>query len=170
VTVVLSGMNDEAHIDENIASASSAFPGSMPEDELAVVRKARDEYLRLMKVGCTGCGYCMPCPAGVDIPGCFSLYNSNALFPHDRTVRFVYMARHGGILGARSYAGLCRECGKCARACPQHLPIPERLKGVSGDLDRMMWLFVPIMKGALGCMNAIERLKRAFTGKGKADA
>jgi predicted aldo/keto reductase-like oxidoreductase len=60
VTVVLSGMNEEAHIDENLRAAQDALPDSLTQEELAIIHAARDEYKRLMKIGCTGCGYCMP--------------------------------------------------------------------------------------------------------------
>jgi len=169
VTVVLSGMNDEVHIDENIRTAEAGLPGSLMADELATVEKARDEYRRLMKIGCTGCGYCMPCPAGVDIPGCFAGYNAHHLFPQDRSGRFQYIGRHGGLLGERSNAGLCRQCGKCAKACPQHLPIPSLMKEVSREMDGMILFVVPVLKGALWCMNKAGRVRRTLTGE-KTDA
>ena len=157
VTVVLSGMNDEAHIDENLRVAGSALPGSLSGDEHALIGRVRDEYRRLMKVGCTGCGYCMPCPAGVDIPGCFASYNAHALFPHDRTAKFQYIGRHGGLIGDRSHAGLCRQCGKCAKSCPQHLPIPSLMKDVSKEMEGMMGVAVPVLRGVLWCANRAGR-------------
>ena len=75
VTVVLSGMNDEIHIAENIRTCEDALPGSMTTGELATIEKVAATYRKLIKVGCTGCSYCMPCPSGVNIPQCFSLYN-----------------------------------------------------------------------------------------------
>jgi predicted aldo/keto reductase-like oxidoreductase len=166
VTVVLSGMNEEAHIDENLRVAETALPGSMSAAELATIEAVRDEYTRLMKVGCTGCGYCMPCPFGVDIPGCFAEYNTHHLFPHDRTGRFQYVGRHGGLMGQTSYAGLCRNCGKCANVCPQHLPIPALLKDVSKEMDGLVIpVIVPILKGGLWCMNRFGQVKRAITGE-----
>jgi uncharacterized protein len=163
VTVVLSGMNNEAHIDENLLAAESALPDSLTGEELALIVRVRDTYLRLMKVGCTGCGYCMPCPAGVDIPGCFTLYNTNHLFPHDRTAKFLYLGRHGGILGATSYAGLCRECGKCEKVCPQHLPIRALMKDVSRTMEgRGMGMKVRVAKGVLWCYDKAGRIKRKF--------
>ena len=80
VTVILSGMNDDAHIDENIRIASVAEPNSLTKAELALVDEATDEFRRVMKVGCTACQYCMPCPAGVNIPACFEAYNSHHVF------------------------------------------------------------------------------------------
>lgn len=165
VTVVLSGMNDEAHIDENIRLAGDANAGSLTPEEIVLVGRARDTYRRLMKVGCTGCGYCMPCPAGVDIPGCFADYNNYALFPHDGSAKFQYIGRHGGLMGEKSSAGLCRQCGKCAKACPQHLPVPALLKDVSREMEGMMGIAVPVMKGALWCMNRAGRLRQAVFGE-----
>ncbi|MHB8164929.1 MAG: aldo/keto reductase, partial [Methanoregula sp.] len=135
VTVVLSGMNDESHIDENLHTAESALPNSLTAQEIEIVNRVRDTYRQLMKVGCSGCGYCMPCPSGVDIPGCFALYNSHHLFPHDRIAKAHYLELHVSLFGLVSYAGLCRNCGKCVRICPQHLPIPRLLKDVSRDMD-----------------------------------
>jgi predicted aldo/keto reductase-like oxidoreductase len=166
VTVVLSGMNEETHIDENLRVAETALPDSLTPEELAAVNAARDEFKRNMKVGCTGCSYCMPCPFGVDIPGCFAGYNTHHLFPNDRTGRFQYIGRHGGLMGQVSYAGLCRQCGKCAKVCPQHLPIPALMKEVSHEMDGLVIpIVVPILKGGLWCMNKLGRVKRAVTGE-----
>ena len=159
VTVVLSGMNDEEHIDENLRTAEDAFPRSLTEEERSRIAQVRDTYKRLMKVGCTGCGYCMPCPAGVDIPGCFSLYNAHYLFPHDRSAKFQYFGRHGGLLAGVSYAGLCRACGRCEKACPQHLPIRDRLRDVSREMEGGMRVIIPVLKGGLWCMDQVGKVK-----------
>lgn len=140
VTVVLSGMNEEAHITENVKLASEAYPDTLTEKELALYDEVKKEYRRLMKVGCTGCGYCMPCPTGVDIPFCFSYYNSRHLFKAKRA-RWQYIAFAGApMAGKPSYASLCRNCGKCERVCPQHLPIREKLREVASDME------VPVLK------------------------
>ena len=95
-----------------------------------------------MKAGCTGCRYCMPCPSGVDIPTCFELYNSLGMFGEGGMARINYVLRTAGLTSmGRSFASLCKECGKCAEACPQHLPIPELLKDVANDLE--LWWFKP---------------------------
>jgi hypothetical protein len=163
VTVVLSGMNDEAHIDENLRVAADAFPGSLTEEDLVRIGQVRDMYGQLMKVGCTGCGYCMPCPAGVDIPGCFSLYNDHHLFSFNRMAKFQYFGRHGGLMGGVSYAGLCRTCGKCEKVCPQHLPIPALLKDVSREFEGGMRFIIPVLKGGIWCMDQAGKVKRLFT-------
>jgi hypothetical protein len=166
VTVVLSGMNDETHIDENLRAAESGFPDSLTADERALITRVRDTYLRLMKVGCTGCGYCMPCPAGVDIPGCFALYNNQHLFPHDHAAKFLYLGRHGGLLGATSYAGLCRECGRCEKICPQHLKIPSLMKQVSREMEGYgLGVKVRLAHGVFWCYDQLGRIIRKFSSK-----
>jgi predicted aldo/keto reductase-like oxidoreductase len=136
VTVVLSGMCEEAHIAENLKVADTAFPGSLQAEEIARVDRVKAVYRKLMKVGCTGCQYCMPCPAGVDIPLCFSLYNSKYLFDRPRQARDNYLSFTSGVNSGRpSYATLCKDCGQCEKACPQHLPIRRHLKEVAADLQ-----------------------------------
>jgi len=137
VTVVLSGMNEEAHIDENLAVAENAQPGSLTEEELALVGRVANKYRELMKVGCTGCGYCMPCPAGVDIPGCFDLLNKLSLFGNEAEAGLLYAGRIGGVLraGVTGYASQCVECGQCLDKCPQSLWIPELLKDVAATFE-----------------------------------
>ena len=118
VTVVLSGMNNEAHIDENIRTAGSALPQSLPPEDLARIDRVKETYRQLMKVGCTGCGYCMPCPAGVDIPGCFALYNAHHLFPNDRAPRFQYIGHHGGLIGDVCTPVSAASAGSARRPAP----------------------------------------------------
>ena len=132
VTVVLSGMNEEAHIEENVAIASSARSGSMTEDELALVDCVCDTYHELMPVGCTGCGYCMPCPVGVMIPTCFEVYNKMHMFGEVEASKFSYAIRMTGILGdgESGYASQCVACGECMAKCPQSIRIPEVLEKV----------------------------------------
>ena len=165
VTVVLSGMNDELHIEENIRVANDGVADSLTQDELGIISRVSDTYRHLMKVPCTGCGYCMPCPSGVDIPGCFSLYNAHHLFPKDRSAKFHYIGRHGGLLSGVSRAGLCRACGKCTAVCPQHIPVPERLREVSHEMEGMMSLVVPVLRGGLWCMNQVGRIRRRLTSR-----
>ena len=142
VTVVLSGMNDEKQIEENLRIADEAYPDSLTPKELQLVHRAEETYRGLMKAGCTGCRYCIPCPSGVDIPTCFELYNSLGMFGEGGMTRINYILRTGGLTSmGRSFASLCKECGKCAKACPQHLPIPDLLKDVAADLE--LWWFKP---------------------------
>ncbi len=136
VTVVLSGMNDEAHIEENLAIASQALPNSLTEDELELVAAASRKYKNLMKVGCTGCGYCVPCPSEVHIPGCFEVYNKMHMFGNAQEGQFMYAIRMSGILsGTPGYASQCVQCGECLEKCPQQIEIPDVLEKVAEELE-----------------------------------
>jgi predicted aldo/keto reductase-like oxidoreductase len=136
VTVVLSGMNDEAHIEENLAIAAEARPHSLSEAELDLVAEARREYETLMKVGCTGCGYCMPCPSDVHIPGCFEVYNKMHMFGNEPEGKFMYAIRMSGMIsGTPGYASQCVQCGECLEKCPQQIEIPDCLEKVAQEME-----------------------------------
>jgi uncharacterized protein len=153
VSTVLSGMNDEQQVLENARIAAEALPGSLPAGETALVDEARAAFAGMMLVGCTGCGYCMPCPAGVNIPQCFSLYNHAHLF-EDGTSRFNYVGFTAGVDGgAPSYASLCRDCGRCEQRCPQRLPVRERLAEVARDMEGFYF------KPAVALIRAYYRLR-----------
>ncbi len=136
VTVVLSGMNDEAHIEENLAIAAQAHPNSLTEDELKRVEAASRKYKTLMKVGCTGCGYCMPCPSDVHIPGCFEVYNKMHMFGNEQEGKFMYAIRMSGMIsGTPGWASQCVQCGECLQKCPQQIEIPDVLESVAEELE-----------------------------------
>ncbi len=140
VTVVLSGMNEEAHIEENLRVAENRVAGSLTEADLAVLEQARQTYRRLMKVDCTGCRYCMPCPAGVNIPECFAFYNNTAFFPtagRTSSSTSAVLADYGG------YPFLCRAV-QALREMRADLPpaysIQKRLEEVSAVMGAGVWL------------------------------
>jgi hypothetical protein len=137
VTVVLSGMNEETHIRENLRIADEAYPNSLTEAELKMVKKVEKKYRELMKVGCTGCRYCMPCPSGVNIPLSFEEYNNLYLAGNPEGEKFMYAARLGGAvaLGKPEFASLCVQCGECREKCPQHIDIPAVLESVVEELE-----------------------------------
>ena len=130
-------MNDEAHIQENLAIASTAQANTLTEKELNLVAQVSEKYRELMKVGCTGCGYCMPCPSGVAIPMCFEEYNKMHLFGAVDEAKFRYAFRMSGDLvdGQPGYASQCVQCGVCQERCPQQIPIPEILAQVAAELE-----------------------------------
>lgn len=160
VTTLLSGMNDEAQIEENTRVASEAYPKSLKPEEIKLFEDVKEIYEKLMKIGCTGCGYCMPCPAGVDIPTCFAMYNSKYLF-NDPKARFQYTGFMIGLGGSKpSYASQCVECGKCEKVCPQNLPIRKHLKQVTRELQ------VPFMKSFIYAADKILTLRSRLKGHG----
>ncbi|OEC88339.1 MULTISPECIES: aldo/keto reductase [Methanobacterium] len=135
VTCVISGMGEEKHVKENIKVANEVLPNSLTEDELKLYTEVKDVYEELMKIDCTGCGYCMPCPRGVNIPMCFEIYNHKYMFNEGVRASFLYLGQLGGIMGdGEVHAGLCNGCGKCLKACPQKLDIPELLGVVSKEM------------------------------------
>jgi predicted aldo/keto reductase-like oxidoreductase len=150
VHVVLSGMNDERHIDENLRISDEALPDSLTERELGLVRRAADAYRSLMKSDCTGCRYCLPCPAGVSIPDCLQIYNNRHAFRDRRTGWAYTMVVGGGMGGKPGLASLCTECGACLPRCPQGVPIPDLLKDVASEFEGPLfparrWLLMKLM-------------------------
>ena len=137
VTVILSGMNSVSMVEENCETASSALPGTMTDSELSVIEQVKSEINRSLKVGCTGCGYCMPCPQGVDIPGTFSCYNK--IYTESRSGARKEYLQCTAFRKDPSSASLCIECGKCELHCPQHLEIRKHLKDAAKELENISY-------------------------------
>ncbi len=137
VTVVLSGMNREEQISQNMAIADDATANSLSPAELELIDRVGVTYRELMQVGCTGCGYCMPCPAGVQIPTCFDLFNKLHMFGNPAEAKRFYNSFASGAVLQREpgFASQCVECGMCLEKCPQQINIPEVLKRVAAELE-----------------------------------
>lgn len=127
VTCVLSGMNSMEMLDENIRVASEVQAGAMTKEEHEMIEQVKKEINQVMKVGCTGCRYCMPCPQGVDIPATFSCYNHMYSEKKKRKARVDYIMATSFKKESSIYSK-CIECGKCEQHCPQHLEIRKELK------------------------------------------
>ena len=126
VTCVLSGMNSMEMVEENCRIASEVQAGEFDESDQAMIAGIKAAIEKTTKVGCTGCGYCMPCPKGVDIPATFRCYNE--MYTEGKTSgRFEY-AQVVGLRKESSFADQCVQCGKCEQHCPQHLEIRKLLK------------------------------------------
>jgi predicted aldo/keto reductase-like oxidoreductase len=158
VSVVLSGMNEEAHIDENLRVAGEARPESLSEIEIALISSVRDAWRRTLKVGCTGCRYCMPCPQGVDIAGCFLSYNNAHMggvgILGSRAISYISIVGGAFSKASPGYASRCIQCGKCATACPQHIEIPRLLMEVKRDFEGPVF---PFMKAVVGAFERFDR-------------
>lgn len=149
VTVVLSGMNTNEMVEENIRIASEAGIHCVTEEEREVYRKVKEILNEKVKVPCTGCGYCMPCPKGVDIPGAFRCYNvryTDGLVKAEKEYIMCTTMR-----SKRSNASLCVSCGKCEKHCPQEIAIRKELKNVKRTLES------PVYKVVSGVIGALRR-------------
>ena len=126
VTVVLSGMNSLAMVEENVRIASEAAVGAFTEEDRAFLQRILDIIREKEKVGCTGCRYCMPCPKGVDIPGYFSSYN--LMYTESKVSDRRHFLQAVALSAEPAFASQCVQCGKCEKHCPQGIPIREQLK------------------------------------------
>ena len=121
VTCVLSGMNSMEMVEQNVRTASEYGVGCMTESDRALVEAVRQEITKHVKVGCTGCGYCMPCPAGIEINTCarMSLLLRRSPSANQLTERGQAMMKK--IEG-------CLHCGACMKKCPYGLNTPKLLE------------------------------------------
>jgi uncharacterized protein len=137
ITMVLSGMSDQSQVDENISIAADARADTLTAAELELVERAGKTFRELMKVGCTGCGYCMPCPASVNIPECLDIYNKMHLFGAVAEAKFTYALSLSGVVSDNrpAYASQCVNCGECLEKCPQQIKIPDVLQQAATELE-----------------------------------
>ena len=134
VTVVLSGMNEDAQLEDNVATADLCEPNMLTENEKSAYEKVVALFKSTDKVPCTGCSYCMPCPQGVNIPACFASYNAS--YTHGRITSLVmYTTSTAANREGNSLASRCVDCGKCQRLCPQKIEIGRELKAVKRRLE-----------------------------------
>lgn len=140
VKVILSGMNDIEHIKENIEILSRCDDNILTEDELMIIERVKDKYNEKIKVHCTRCGYCMPCPVGVDIPKNFFYHNNASMYGDLKNVASNYKSMKKDIKASN-----CIDCRKCEPKCPQNIKISEALKEVDEvlgsvkDFSGMQW-------------------------------
>ena len=137
VTVVLSGMNSEAMVKENIATASSVKVGELSESDKKMLGDVVKAINAKVKIGCTGCGYCMPCPKGVDIPGTFAAYNRR--YTDGKFWGLVDYFMCTTLRTNSAAASECIKCGKCEKHCPQHLPIRKHLDSARRELEGVVY-------------------------------
>lgn len=133
VTCVLSGMNSMEMLRENLALASAAEPGRLTGSDRELLERVKTEIRRHVKAPCTGCGYCMPCPKGVDIPGTFRCYN--AMYAEGKKSGRRDYLQCTAMRQRPSSASQCVGCGKCESRCPQSLPIRKLLRQAAGELE-----------------------------------
>jgi uncharacterized protein len=130
VAVALTGASSLTQLADITRIVKDAAPDSLTHQELALFDRVQAAYRKMLKVDCTGCGYCMPCPSGVNIPNNFQLYNDTFLFKGAELNSFFYTH----LLGPEQRASGCTECLICMEKCPQKIDIPKELKQVHQTL------------------------------------
>ncbi|MBE5782609.1 MAG: aldo/keto reductase [Clostridiales bacterium] len=133
VTCVLSGMNSMEMLMDNIETASSVEIGEIGPGEETMLQNVVKAINAKMKVRCTGCGYCMPCPQHVDIPGTFASYNRR--YAEGKFWGLVDYAMCTAMRSTSTAASNCIGCGKCEKHCPQQIEIRKELKNAAGELE-----------------------------------
>ena len=132
VTCVLSGMNSLEMVRENCRIASEVEAGEFTEDDQKMIAGIRDAINASIRVPCTGCAYCMPCPQGVDIPGAFRCYNE--MFMEGKSTGRHEYFQVVSLRKEPAFPSQCVACGKCERHCPQHIEIIRELKNADRAL------------------------------------
>jgi uncharacterized protein len=133
ISLVLSGMNTVEQVRENVASAERSGVDCLSAEEERLVSRVLAEYQRLSPIPCTKCGYCAPCPHGVDIPVNFELYNAGVVFQGSSLTLSKNLY---GSLPDQQKATACEECAECEAKCPQQIPIREVLHKVQERLKQ----------------------------------
>ena len=128
VSTVVVDMSTIAQVKESITLADVATPDSLTVPEELLVNKARDAYLALKPIPCTGCRGCMPCPQDIDVPRIFELYNDALIYGDNEIARSLYRDEAHRIQD-------CNECGSCVKACGRRIPITEWLEKARRLLD-----------------------------------
>ena len=126
VSTIISGMSHPDHVKENLMLAESVSEAGWTGKDEASAMQARQIINEAQKVNCTTCGYCMPCPEGVNIPFNLALSNDHHIF-QDPAAEFRYRK----VLSAEEKASTCTRCGECLDKCPQQIPIPDELEHVA---------------------------------------
>ena len=127
IHLLLSGMSTMEQVIENLAICDYGIPNSLTTDELDLVERVRQTYLSRIKIGCTACEYCLPCPHGVAIPSCLNSYNSAFLFNDVKQAKAEYLM----FIPEKSRASQCVACGECEDKCPQNLSIMDALAQIN---------------------------------------
>ena len=132
VTLVLSGMGKLDEVKQNIETAGTALPNSLTQEELEMFEQVKAAYRKRIRIDCTACEYCLPCPQDIVIPKLFDQYNDAFMY----NTMDGFAQRYDWIVENWGNPEDCIECGQCEEACPQNLPIRELMKEISSAAGR----------------------------------
>ena len=130
VGLVLSGMSNLEQVKENIAIVNKAKPGLLSAADLALVKEVKEKYKKIRPIPCTACGYCQPCPQGINIPGILEIYNEGKIYQQPGRAGWIY---NFGINDQPNGAS-CIRCGECESKCPQSIKIMDSLEMIHKEL------------------------------------
>ncbi len=133
ILCVLSGMNSIEMVKANTSYADNAKVGELTDKDQELLKQVVEAINEKMKVPCTGCRYCMPCPRKVDIPGTFSAYNKYYTDGKFTGLKEYFMCT--ALRKDSTSASNCIECGKCEQHCPQGIKIRQELKNARKKLE-----------------------------------
>jgi uncharacterized protein len=148
VATVLSGMGSMKMVEENCSSADKSGIGTLTPHELTIIDQLTDISKKKIIVPCTACQYCMPCPAGVNIPQNFALLNNKSFSSEgsfmSRLIQSLFLRNYKKLSTSKSdavknnngRATLCIKCNKCIPKCPQQIAIPSELEKVVAVFEK----------------------------------
>ena len=129
--MVLSGMSSLEQMKDNLSYMKDFR--HLDETELAAITKVQQIFRSMNLIPCTACRYCVEgCPKKISIPDVFATMNTKQIY-HDWNADYYYNNVHTSP-GHR--ASDCIKCGKCEKACPQHLPIRKLLEDVADEFEK----------------------------------
>ncbi len=131
VTLVLSGVSTMEQLEDDIRIFGEIPDEPLSAEEQKLIEEVAGAYQSRIKVDCTSCNYCMPCPSGVNIPGIFEVYNNLEMFGNNELWLEEYDL---WFMNKDSSALKCTECGECEEKCPQKIKIIEQLKNAHARL------------------------------------
>ena len=132
VMVVLSGMSDEAQVEDNTSYMENFEP--LTPEQIEMCLKAGDILRKEIAVPCTGCRYCTPtCPKHIAIPDYFAVYNTIHRF--GRKAHGDIINYYNNLVQTHGTPADCIKCGICEKRCPQHLKIRDYLEEARSAFD-----------------------------------
>jgi predicted aldo/keto reductase-like oxidoreductase len=131
VSCVLSGMSNLKQVEENLASAERSKVGALNPEDRELITLARKAFEERTPIPCTDCGYCLPCPSGVNIPGNFKLLNQCVIYDDPAIPRGTYM----NFMPKGERADACTQCRECEAKCPQGIAVADCMPEVDAVLS-----------------------------------